>query len=233
MRSFLLMIVLSWFSLMPVNAQEEDFAALMFAQSKHDFEETYSRLKDRLAEEKEIQIFAEIDHAEDARKTGRELLPSRLIIFGNAKAGTPIMQNRQVAGLDLPLKILLFENEKGDILVAYSNVALLKNRYALKTKNILRGIRKNLKDITYDVTGRNPKKTGAYKVRYQEGILSIKSKHSFKESLSRLKNEINNIDELILFAEIDHTKNAEEKGLGMRPASLLVFGNAEVGTGLI
>lgn len=79
----------------------------MRAESCFAFEETYTRLKDRLAENPEIKIFAEIDHLKNGREAGLQLEPARLIIFGNTKAGTPLMQNRQVTGLDLPLKIFL------------------------------------------------------------------------------------------------------------------------------
>ncbi|WP_409079788.1 DUF302 domain-containing protein [Salegentibacter sp.] len=54
-----------------------------------------------------MKILAEIDHLKNGREAGLQLEPARLIIFGNTKAGTPLMQNRQVTGLDLPLKIFL------------------------------------------------------------------------------------------------------------------------------
>ncbi len=233
MRSLLFFTVFSFLFLGQVIAQEEQWATVLRAESRYDFEETYTRLKDRLAENSEIKIFAEIDHSKNAGEAGLQLEPARLIIFGNAKAGTPLMQNRQVTGLDLPLKILLGEDEKGKVFLAYSDVDHLKTRHALKSGKILNNIKKNLKDIAKDVTGRSPKKTGKYKIRYMEGIESFRSEHNFNETLTRLKNEITATDGVTLFAKIDHTKNAEKLGMGLRPATLLVFGNPEVGTKLM
>ncbi|WP_081211979.1 DUF302 domain-containing protein [Salegentibacter sediminis] len=233
MRILLFFVVFNVLFLGQGKAQEEQWAAVMQAESRYDFKETYTRLTKRLAENSELKIFAEIDHSQNGREVGLELAPARLIIFGNAKAGTPLMQNRQVAGLDLPLKILLGEDEKGKVFLAYSDVDHLRTRHALKSRKILNNIKKSLKDIAKDVTGRNPNKTGRYKIRYKEGIESYNSSHSFNETLTRLINEITVMDGMRLFAKIDHTKNAEKLGMGLRPATLLVFGNPVVGTELM
>lgn len=233
MKSLLFLTFFSFLFLGQVKAQDEQRATVMLAESRYDFEETYTRLKDRLSENSGIKIFAEIDHSQNGREAGMQLEPARLIIFGNPKAGTPLMQNRQITGLDLPLKILLEKDEKGKVFLVYGDVDHLKIRHALRSGKILNNIKKNLKDIVKDVTGRNPKKTGKYKVRYREGIKSLISDFNFNETLFRLHNEIIALDGVTLFAKIDHTKNAEELGMGLRPATLLVFGNSEIGTKLI
>lgn len=233
MKSLLFLTVISFLFLGQIKAQDEQRATVMLSESRYDFEETYTRLKDRLAENSGIEIFAEIDHSQNGLEAGLELEPARLIIFGNTKAGTPLMQNRQVTGLDLPLKILLGEDENGTVFLAYNHVDHLKTRHALKSGRILNNIKRSLKDIAKDVTGRNPEKTGKYKIRYMEGIKSFKSEYNFNETLSRLKNEIIALDGVTLFVKIDHTQNAEKLGMGLRPSTLLVFGNPEVGTKLM
>ena len=233
MRNLLFFPILSFLFMGQIKAQEEEWTTMLRAGSRFDLEETYTHLKNRLVENPEIKIFAEIDHSKNAREVGLELEPARVIIFGNAKAGTPLMQDRQLVGLDLPLKILVGEDEKGKVLLVYSAVDYLKMRHALNSDKVLNNIKKSLKKIVDDVTGRNPKRMDKYKIRYNEGIESIKSKLNFKETLSRLKKEITAMNEVSLFAEIDHTKNAEELGMRLRPTTLLVFGNPKVGTILI
>jgi uncharacterized protein (DUF302 family) len=75
-------------------------------------------------------VFAEIDHAGGAAEAGLSLRPTRLIIFGNARAGTPLMQAAPTAGLDLPLKILIWE-EGGTVRATYSDPAWIAKRHGL------------------------------------------------------------------------------------------------------
>ena len=74
----------------------------MTLPSSHGVSETIERLK-TLLDQKKIQVFAHIDHAAGAEKVGQSLRPTQVLIFGNPKAGTPLMQNQQAIGLDLPL----------------------------------------------------------------------------------------------------------------------------------
>ncbi|MGY5849994.1 DUF302 domain-containing protein [Salegentibacter sp. F14] len=233
MRTLVLFVIFNLILLGAVQTQEENVVMLMRAESHFDFDQTYSRLQDRLAERPGIKIFAEIDYSENGREKGLQLAPARLLIFGNARAGTPLMQNRQLTGLDLPLKILVVEDENGNVSLTYSDVGQLKTRHGLKSTKTLRNIQKSLKDIARGASGRNPKKTGEYKLRYMEGIESFKSQYSFQETLRRLKNEVKALEGVTLYGEIDHTKNAEKLNMGLRPATLLIFGNPEVSTRLM
>jgi uncharacterized protein (DUF302 family) len=76
------------------------------------------RLKGLLVK-KGIHVFAEIDHAAEAKKVGLQLRPTQVLIFGNPTAGTPLMQSQQTAGLDLPLRVLVWEDEAGKIRLTY------------------------------------------------------------------------------------------------------------------
>src|SRR5262245_12701217 len=66
-----------------------------------------------------IEVFAHIDHAAAASKVGLPLRPTEVLIFGNPKAGTPLMQSRQTIGLDLPLRALVWEDEAGKVWLTY------------------------------------------------------------------------------------------------------------------
>src|ERR1700729_2848282 len=91
---------------------------LVTLPSAHGVVESVARLKTLLAN-KSIQLFAEIDHAAAAQAVGMTLRPTYLLIFGNPKAGTPLMQDRQTIGLDLPLRVLIWEDETGKTWLTY------------------------------------------------------------------------------------------------------------------
>jgi uncharacterized protein (DUF302 family) len=80
---------------------------------------------------KGITLFAVVDHSGEAAKVGFEMRPTKLVIFGNPKAGTPLMLAAPDSALDLPLKILIAEEPSGSTLVSYNSVAFLQERYGL------------------------------------------------------------------------------------------------------
>jgi uncharacterized protein (DUF302 family) len=80
---------------------------------------------------KGMAVFARIDHAAGAAEVGLPLRPTELLIFGNAKAGTPLMQVNQAMGIDLPLKPLVFEDEAGKVWLAYNDPRWLAQRHGL------------------------------------------------------------------------------------------------------
>ena len=84
--------------------------------SRHSVEETVQRLQAMLAA-RSIKLFAFIDHSGEARNAGFDMRPCKLLIFGNPKAGTPLMLASPSAALDLPLKILVWEDVQGQVWV--------------------------------------------------------------------------------------------------------------------
>jgi len=81
------------------------------------------------ASERGMSVIARVDHAAAAAKVGLALRPTELIIFGNPKAGTPLMQTAQTLGIDLPLKILVWQDEAGRTWLAYNDPAWLARRH--------------------------------------------------------------------------------------------------------
>lgn len=78
-----------------------------------------------------MTVFAHVDHAAGAMSAGLALRPTDLVIFGSAKAGTPLMAESQTIGIDLPLKILIWQDAAGQTFVAYNDPAWLVSRHAL------------------------------------------------------------------------------------------------------
>jgi uncharacterized protein (DUF302 family) len=78
-----------------------------------------------------LTVFARIDHADGAAKVGLPLRPTELVIFGNPKGGTPLMQDRQAAGIDLPIKALAWEDADGKVWLTYNDAAWIAQRHGL------------------------------------------------------------------------------------------------------
>jgi uncharacterized protein (DUF302 family) len=109
----------------PSDHAEDDLVTL---PSAHGARETVERLKSLLSR-KGIEVFADVDHAAGARKVGLSLRPTRVLIFGNPQAGTPLMQSRQTIGLDLPLRVLVWEDEAGRVWLTYHRPEFLARRH--------------------------------------------------------------------------------------------------------
>jgi uncharacterized protein (DUF302 family) len=96
--------------------------------SHHSVEETVERLKGIL-QAKGITMFALIDHSGEAEKAGLKMPPTKLVIFGNPKGGTPLMLAAPSTAIDLPLKILISQDEQGRVWVSYNDPAYLQQRH--------------------------------------------------------------------------------------------------------
>jgi uncharacterized protein (DUF302 family) len=98
--------------------------------SKHSVEQTVKRLKGIL-EAKGITLFALVDHSGEAEKVGLTMRPTKLLIFGSPKAGTPLMLAAPSIALDLPLKILVFEDSQGKVWISYNSPEYFEKRHGL------------------------------------------------------------------------------------------------------
>lgn len=99
-------------------------------RSHHSVDTTIDRVEAAL-KQRGILIFARIDFSGDARRAGLNMRAEQLLIFGNPKAGTPLMLDAPVAGLDLPLKLLAWEAADGNVWVAYNDPQYVVQRYHL------------------------------------------------------------------------------------------------------
>jgi uncharacterized protein (DUF302 family) len=98
--------------------------------SHHAVEETVDRLK-RILQSKGVTLFAVIDHSGEAQKVGMKMRPTKLLIFGSPKAGTPLMLAAPSIAIDLPLKILVWEDAQGRVWVSYNSPAYLQQRHGI------------------------------------------------------------------------------------------------------
>ena len=106
--------------------------------SRHSVEETVARLE-ALLKEKGIKLFCIVDHSGEALAAGLEMPPTKLLIFGNPKGGTPLMLAAPSIAIDLPIKILIWEDDQGKVWVSYNSPEYLAERHGLPpnlTQNI-------------------------------------------------------------------------------------------------
>jgi len=98
--------------------------------SRHSVDETVAKLK-AILQAKGVALFALIDHSGEAEKAGMKMPPTKLVIFGNPKAGTPLMLAAPSAAIDLPLKILIWQDHAGKVWVSYNSPSYLRERHGL------------------------------------------------------------------------------------------------------
>lgn len=111
---------------MPVRAAD----GVVLTPSASDVKTTMDKLQ-KILTDKGVTIFARIDHAAGAKSIGQTLRPMEVLVFGNPKLGTALMQKNPETGLDLPLKALVFQAENGTTYIAYTDPAYLSKRYGV------------------------------------------------------------------------------------------------------
>jgi uncharacterized protein (DUF302 family) len=111
---------------------------LIQLSSPHTVMETLERLE-TVVQAKGLTILARIDHSGDAARAGLQMPPTKLLIFGNAKAGTPLMIASPSLAIDLPLKALVWQDDEGKVWLSYNSPDYLKERHAIP-ENLLQNI---------------------------------------------------------------------------------------------
>ena len=106
------------------------FKGIVDTPSHHSVDQTVERLKEILAA-KGVTLFALVDHSGEAGKVGMKMPPTKLLIFGSPKAGTPLMLAAPSVAIDLPLKILVWEDKAGKVWVSYNSAGYLQERHGL------------------------------------------------------------------------------------------------------
>jgi uncharacterized protein (DUF302 family) len=127
---------------------------LVSANSKFSAAETMERLLAALAK-RNMTVFARVDHAAGAKAAGLSLRPTEVVLFGNPKGGTPLMEDQQSAGIDLPLKALVWEDAEGKVWLGYNDPKWIAQRHGLGAKSTaaVQAMTGALQAITAEATG--------------------------------------------------------------------------------
>ena len=119
---------------------------LIIVESRSGPAETVQRLEAAIRG-RGLTLFARIDHARGAAEAGLALPPTDLLIFGSARAGTPLMQAGQTAGIDLPLKFLVWQEASGPTRIGYNDPAWIARRHGLAASPAAAGLAQALADL--------------------------------------------------------------------------------------
>ncbi len=114
--------------------------------------ETMDRLEN-LLQQKGMTIFARVDHAAGAKKVGKTLRPTELLIFGNPQGGTPFMECGQTVGIDLPLKALVWQDPSGQVWLGYNDPAFLAARHGVAQCPVVPNLQKALASFARETVG--------------------------------------------------------------------------------
>jgi uncharacterized protein (DUF302 family) len=127
---------------------------LLSVESHFDPQQTLERLEAEV-KAKGLTVFARIDHAAGAATVGMPLRPTTVLIFGNPKGGTPLMQASQLVGIELPLKVLVWQDAAGKTWLSYVDPGSLAKRYALppETATAVGNLGGVLKALTANAAG--------------------------------------------------------------------------------
>ena len=107
---------------------------LITKTSKHNVKQTMDTLE-KIVRDKGFNVAARVNHAVAATKVGETLRPTEVLIFGNPKLGSLLMQSDQTIGIDLPLKVLVYEDENGVVILAYNDPAWLAKRHNITDRD--------------------------------------------------------------------------------------------------
>ena len=134
-------------------AQSADNRGLVEYRSSASFAETVGRIEEAV-KERNLFLMREVDHAAAASQMGRDLSPNTVVLFGNPLVGSQIMGCAPTAGIDLPQKLLVWEDTESVVHVAYNNPDWLKRRHSIRgCDEILGRVRAALDAIARDVSG--------------------------------------------------------------------------------
>ena len=127
-------------------------SGLVTVKSSHSVKDTADRLE-QILKTKGMKVFIRIDHSAGAKGVGIALRPTQLVVFGNPKVGTPLMQCSQSMAIDLPQKALIWEDEKGDVWLTTNDPQYLADRHDMKgCQDVLAKVRKALGNFTRAAT---------------------------------------------------------------------------------
>jgi len=126
--------------------------AYIVQKSPYSVDETLNRLE-AVLKKKGITVFARVDHKAGADKVGQVMLPTQLLIFGNPKMGTPLMNENHLMGLDLPMKALAWKDDSSQVWLGYLNPDELQQRHNIKNQKIINKMKQALNGLTNKALG--------------------------------------------------------------------------------
>lgn len=207
---------------------------MVITESNLSFADTWDTLTEALDANPNIGVLGVIDHAANAATVGLTLEPNRVVFFGNPNLGTPLMQINQTVGIDLPQKLLVWQDGT-KVFVGYNGVRYLAARHRLGQAPTLATIAAALRGLSGTATDNEVDDQRIPRTKFvarHPGLVTLQSSDGVDETFARLVAAIDASPANVAFT-VDHAANAASAGLDLRPTKLVVFGNPNLGTPLM
>lgn len=194
--------------------------------SRHILNDTVVlRIKENLAQADDLQEIADIDHSRLATEAESPMPPSRVLLFSDPELETGLIQENPLAALDLPLRVLTFEQAEGNPpTLIYNSFDYLQSRYQLDAERTLALRRRYERDIAIAVTGLSADSGFSRNTMEPDGIVTITSPFGFEETLERVNTAIDAQGDTVHFGVVDFQANASKIGKSILPSHLILFG---------
>ena len=218
--------------------KDRDPFGLVVIKSKRSLDDTYDAVITELDALPPVTIILEFDHSANAVSVGLDLDPTRVVFFGNPVLGTPIMQANMFAGLDLPQKILVWEESDGSVFVGYNNPSFLVARFGSRllseAKTELSTMANTLLETASSAAGVSPSSVHvpSKTFLYKSGLTIRRSQVDFETTYKQLLATVE-AGPATIDLTFDHSMNAASVGMDLGPSRLVVFGNPAAGNAFI
>lgn len=204
-------------------------------ESSKSFAATVADLTAAVEGNPNLRLVRTVDHQAAAASRGLVLSPTTELFFGNPALGTPLMQSAQTAGIDLPQKMLIWEDLFGIVRVGYNAPAYLESRHAISgADGQLQTVANALANLAGVATGTTVEPTfDAGRVRRGAGLVEIATDRSADEAFAAIVAALEAAPPVNVAIKLEHDANARSVGLDLAPTKLVVFGNPSLGTVLM
>lgn len=181
------------------------------------------KIIDNLNKSPQLQLVEDIDHSKLAAKTDNHMPPARVIIFSNIELELRLLKENKLLGVDLPFKVLIYENASGTPKTIYNNFNYLTSRYGLEEKAELR--KSHTQTYKRVLTGVEESQSQFNNDSMQpDGLITINSLYDFDKTVSLVYKAINSQDDTITFGEVDYQQRASDIGITIMPSKMILFG---------
>ena len=214
--------------------QKNDFqpaAGGYYIKSNVPADESAKNLLAIINKNKKLGLVAHFQHHQMASSKGLALDRTHAVFFGNPHLGTPLIQKDQLIALDLPQKIITFDQGENSYLYRLST-SYLADRYAVSFGDLskMTGALDGLSQKIADNQNRDMKDPD---IEQHQGIITQKSNKTFDQAVKAIQQQIENAESINIMAELDHRKNADSVNMELRPTYVIMFGNPQVGIPLM
>ncbi len=204
-----------------------------YVKSDRSFNDTYNALRTALQANANISIVAEVDHQQNAASVDLDLNPTKIIFFGNPALGTPLMNAAQQTGIDLPQRMLVYQDDNGDVYIGYNSTGYLQSRHSFGDVETLPQIATALATLSENAGNSTVVRPSADTTIENDGVITDVSQQDFVTTYGALRAAIDSNPNLQIIAELNHQTNAQSVGLDLPPTRVIIFGNPNLGTPLM